>query len=100
MNELALLVALAVECVFFAGSVPAFATWGNFFEVLRFSVELGLLAIALTPILVTGGIDLSVGSTIGMTAVLFGMTVQHVSAGLAVAIALGIGLAAGALNAR
>lgn len=99
MNELALLVALAVECVFFAGSVPAFATWGNFFEVLRFSVELGLLAIALTPILVTGGIDLSVGSTIGMTAVLFGMTVQHISAGLAVAIALGIGLAAGALNA-
>jgi len=99
MNELALLTALAVECVFFAGSAPAFATWGNFFEVLRFSVELGLLAVAQTPILITGGIDLSVGSTIGMTAVLFGLTTQQLPTGLAIVIALGIGLAAGALNA-
>lgn len=99
MNELALLAAIVVECVFFAGNAPAFATWGNFFEVLRFSVELGLLSTAMTPILITGGIDLSVGSTVGMTAVLFGITAQHVSPGLAVAVALGIGLVAGALNA-
>ncbi len=99
MNEIALLAAVAVECVVFAASAPAFATWGNFFEVLRFSVELGLLSTAMTPILITGGIDLSVGSTVGMTAVLFGVTAQHVSPGLAVVVALGIGLAAGALNA-
>lgn len=99
MNELALLAAIVVECVFFADNAPAFATWGNFFEVLRFSVELGLLSTAMTPILITGGIDLSVGSTVGMTAVLFGITAQHVSPGLAVAVALGIGLVAGALNA-
>ena len=30
----------------------------EFFEVMRFSVELGLLALALTPVIITGGIDL------------------------------------------
>jgi len=38
---------------------------GNFFEITRFSVELGLLAVALTPVIVAGGIDLSVGSMMG-----------------------------------
>src|SRR5262249_42929129 len=47
-------------------------TAGNFFEVLRLSVELGLLAIALAPVIITGGIDLSVGSMMGLAAVAFG----------------------------
>ena len=36
------------------------------FEITRLSVELGLLAVALTPVIVTGGIDLSVGSMMGL----------------------------------
>ena len=100
-GELSLLAALLVEYVFFAASAPSFATLGNFFEVLRFSVELGLLALALTPILVTGGIDLSVGSSVGMTAVLFGMLTRtaHVPMLPAVLLALLVGLLAGGLNA-
>jgi ribose/xylose/arabinose/galactoside ABC-type transport system permease subunit/ABC-type sugar transport system substrate-binding protein len=100
-GEWALLFALVMECVFFAASAPSFATWGNFFEVLRFSVELGLLAVALTPILITGGIDLSVGSTIGLTAVLFGAMTQgaHLPIATAVLLSLAVGLVAGALNA-
>lgn len=98
LNELALVAALLWECVFF-GAAPAFATWNNFFEILRFSVELGLLATAMTPILITGGIDLSVGSTIGMTAVVFGIAYQRTSLEMAIAVALGTGLAAGILNA-
>ena len=39
----------------------------------RLGVELGLLAIALTPVIVTGGIDLSVGSMMGLAAVMFGV---------------------------
>ena len=34
---------------------------GMALEVLRLSVEIGLLAVALTPVIVSGGIDLSVG---------------------------------------
>ena len=40
--------------------------------MVRLSVELGLLALALTPIMITGGIDLSVGSMMGLAAVVFG----------------------------
>ncbi len=100
-GEWALLAALVFECVLFAALSPSFATWGNFFEVLRFSVELGLLAAALTPILITGGIDLSVGSTIGLTAVLFGVMTQsaHLPLAFAVLLSLLVGLLAGALNA-
>ena len=50
-----------------------FFTLANFFEVVRLSVELGLLALAMTPIMITGGIDLSVGSMMGLAAVVFGV---------------------------
>lgn len=50
-----------------------FATPGNALEVARISTEVGLLAIALTPVIVSGGIDLSVGSLMGLSAVLCGM---------------------------
>jgi rhamnose transport system permease protein len=101
VGEWALLLALVVEVLFFSSAAPSFASWGNFFEVLRFSVELGLLAVALTPILITGGIDLSVGSTIGLTAVLFGVMTQtmHLPTLAAVFLSLLLGVVAGALNA-
>src|SRR5713101_1150577 len=63
---------LAVEVGVFAVIGTNFATLGNSFEVLRLSVEIGLLALALTPVIITGGIDLSVGSLMGLSAVLFG----------------------------
>ena len=73
----------------------------NFFEVLRLSVELGLLALALTPVIVTGGIDLSVGSLLGLSAVLFGKMCRDggVEPWLAVLATLAIGALAGSLNA-
>src|SRR2546429_5204694 len=71
-GEWALLLALALEVAIFSAIAENFFTWGNFFEMIRFSVELGLLALALTPVIVTGGIDLSVGSMMGLTAVVFG----------------------------
>ena len=50
-----------------------FRTWDNFFKVLQLIVELGLLALAMTPVIVTGGIDLSVGSLLGLSAIVMGM---------------------------
>ena len=45
--------------------------------MVRASVEIGLLALALTPVIVTGGIDLSVGSLMGLCAVVFGRGVAR-----------------------
>jgi len=95
-----LLLALAVEIALFAFIAQNFFTIGNFFEVVRISVELGLLAIALTPIIISGGIDLSVGSMMGLSAVIFGAAVQdwHLPLPMAAALALAAGAAGGTLN--
>src|SRR5579862_8773587 len=71
-HELVLLAILLAECLYFASIGPRFATRDNIFDILRHSVEVGLLALALTPIMLTGGIDLSVGSLLGLCAVVFG----------------------------
>ena len=60
-GEWVVLVALLAEIAVFAAIAPRFASVANFVEVLRLSVELGLLAVALTPVVISGGIDLSVG---------------------------------------
>jgi rhamnose transport system permease protein len=96
-----LLVALLIEGAIFSFASPAFLTWGNLLEILRFSVELGLLAVALTPILITGGIDLSVGSTIGLVAVTFGIAWHnfHLPVIVAILFALLVGCVCGSINA-
>src|SRR5437588_12824690 len=63
---------LLVEILIFSKTGSNFATRGNLFEVLRLSTEIGLLALVMTPIILTGGIDLSVGSLLGLCAILFG----------------------------
>jgi len=94
-------VLIVAEMAVFAAIGQNFLTLGNLFELLRLSVELGLLALALTPVIVTGGIDLSVGSLLGLSAVLFGKMCRD--GGLPPAVAalatLAIGALAGGLNA-
>ena len=46
-----------------------FATAENAANIIRHSTEIGLLALVLTPVILTGGIDLSVGSLIALSAV-------------------------------
>src|SRR5438445_9305486 len=71
-HQLVLALLLALEVAVFSVIGTNFFTLNNGFEVLRLSVELGLLALALTPVIVTGGIDLSVGSLMGLSAVVLG----------------------------
>ncbi len=99
--EWVLVAALVLEIALFAVIAPEFATLGNFFEVSRLSVELGLLAIALTPVLITGGIDLSVGSMMGLAAVMFGVANRDWGLPIPAAalVSLLVGGAGGALNA-
>ena len=100
-GEWILLLALLAEIVVFSAIANNFFTRGNLFEIVRTSIEVGLLALALTPVIVSGGIDLSVGSMMGLAAVVFGAAWQDWHAPLAVAagLALLVGCAGGALNA-
>src|SRR5215510_13057003 len=99
-NEWALVAMLFVETAVFAFIGDNFFTGANGFEIIRLSVEVGLLAIALTPVIISGGIDLSVGSMMGLSAVLFGAAVQdwHLPLPIAAAVALATGATGGAIN--
>jgi rhamnose transport system permease protein len=100
-GEAWLLGVLAIELLLFGATTPYFLSWANGVEIIRFSVELGLLALALTPVIVAGGIDLSVGAMMGLAAVSFGIFWQdwHLPIPIAVMLTLAVGAAGGALNA-
>src|ERR1041385_9081255 len=71
-NEWVLLLVIVIECAIFSITGNNFLSAANAFEITRLSVEIGLLALMLTPIIITGGIDLSVGAMIGLSAVVLG----------------------------
>lgn len=100
-HEVVLLGLLALEWFYFNSVGPRFGTLDNSFDILRHSVEIGLLALALTPIILTGGIDLSVGSLLGLCAVVFGKLWRDAGVPLpaAAACTVLIGALAGGLNA-
>lgn len=109
-HETILLVVLLVEWLLFyhfgtsvnrRGMTVGFGTMDRQFDILRHSCEIGLLALALTPVILTGGIDLSVGSLLGLSAIMFGKLWHDagMSVGAAAACALGIGSLGGGLNA-
>jgi len=92
---------LAAEVLVFSVIGRNFRSAENAFEIVRLSAEIGLLALALTPVIITGGIDLSVGSLMGLSAVLFGKMWRdgHLPLPVAGMLTLGLGGLAGLLNA-
>ena len=98
--QLGLALVLVLEIAIFSLTGRNFATRDNAFEIARLCVEVGLLALAMTPVILTGGIDLSVGSLMGLSAVLFGKLVRDAGwpVGAAIAATLLAGAAAGAAN--
>ena len=99
-HEWVLLLVLLFEIVVFSIAGDNFFTAANAFEITRLSVEVGLLALALTFVIITGGIDLSVGSMMGLVAVVLGALWRdaHLPIAVAAGITLLLGLVGGALN--
>lgn len=94
-----LALALLLEVALFALLSGPFATLANAFEVVRACAELGLVALALLAVMKSGGIDLSVGSMMGLAAVVLGAThAAGLPLALAAALALGVGALGGTLN--
>lgn len=95
---LALLIIVAVGMLFNADG--AFFKWGTHRDMLRHISRYGILACGMTMVIISGGIDLSVGSVLGLVAVLSSMLCIHwgVPAVFAVPLCLLAGLACGALS--
>ena len=100
-HECVLLVVLVVEIFLFDALGRKFLTSANIANIVRQSAEIGLLALVMTPIILTGGIDLSVGSLMGLCAIVFGMLWGDAgwAPWLAAAGAVLAGAVGGALNA-
>jgi ribose transport system permease protein len=76
-----------------------FATRQNLFNVTRNFAFVAIIAIGMTAVIITGGIDLSVGAVLVLSGMVIGMTMNAgMSIWLAVPLALGVSLLAGAVN--
>ena len=89
------LVLLVVELVVFTAINPNFLSPQNISNTLVFTVELGLIALAMTLLMTSGEFDLSVGSLFGFTPVL--MWTLFNSGAVSLELAFAVGLVAAAL---
>ena len=94
------LVALVVICLVMSWLQPrAFASMDNFFNITRNFAFVGIMAMGMTAVILTGGIDLSVGSIMGLVGVVCGLILQAEQHWLlAVVGGLAAGVACGAIN--
>lgn len=94
-----ILALLVAEVVFFSIFARHYLTVSNFANVLLQSTELALIAAGMTVLIIQGGIDISVGSVLGLAALVAArMEMAGLPAALAVLGALGVGLGMGAVN--
>ena len=79
---------------------PTFLTPGNITDLLMRMSPLGMLAIAETIVLISGGFDLTIGVVMALSAAVLGvLSAAGAPFGLALAAALASGVAVGVLNA-
>ncbi|MDF2974991.1 MAG: sugar transporter permease [Microvirga sp.] len=70
-------IALLLICLVMSWLQPAaFATTDNFFNITRNFAFIGIMALGMTAVILTGGIDLSVGSIMGVVGVVCGLILQ------------------------
>jgi ribose transport system permease protein len=95
---LALVLVLGIGCLFNADG--AFFKIGTHRDALRQASVFGILACGMTVVIISGGIDLAVGSVLALSAVAFSLMNIHWgwSPWLSIALALGVGMACGAVS--
>lgn len=100
-QETILFVILVVGVLLMSTLSDVFLTPENLLNQGRLATEIALIALPMTLIIITGGIDLSVGSIAGLTAIMIGVAWESWGLPLeaAVAVALVIATACGAFNA-
>jgi ribose transport system permease protein len=92
-------IALAILVTVMTASEPSFGTSDNAANVTRNFAPFGIMALGMTLVIITGGIDLSVGSVMGLVAIVAGLLLtKEYPWYFAGAMGLLTGLACGAFN--
>lgn len=99
-HETILAVILVAALALLTAENERFLTAANLLNQGRLLTEVGLIAVVMTFVIVTGGIDLSVGSILGLCAILLGefWKTLGLPLGLAIALSLAVGTLAGVVN--
>lgn len=100
LQGLTLLVLLALMWVLLAFGTRSFWTFNNITNLLRQGAMTAILSIGETFVIITGGIDLSVGAIVGFTSVIIAWLLTHgFPIWIAVVLTLAIGVAIGTFHA-
>ena len=99
-HETLLAAVLIVALAILGAYNDRFLTLDNLLNQGRLMAEVGLIAMPMTFVIITGGIDLSVGSVVGLCAIALGYSWKNLGVPLpaAIVIALALGALAGFVN--
>jgi ribose transport system permease protein len=104
LSQFLIILAVAAECLVFGFLSSSFLTLNNFVNVALQIAIYGVLAVGMTLVIITGGIDLSVGSVVALAGVMAAGVLEKMTGhpllgiGLAVAVGIGIGTLSGAFS--
>lgn len=101
VSKYGIIIAFFVLCAALAMISPYFLTTNNIINVLRQTSINGILALGMTFVILTRGIDLSVGSMVAcaaMVAASFATGVGNTAVFAPIVLGLGVGLALGSIN--
>lgn len=100
LQQLLAFASLIVICVFFSFASPFFLSYGNFTAILFSTVVIGTLAIGTTFVIISGGIDLSLGTGMALCAVMSGVFLVDMNLPLVIGVlaAIGFGGLIGLIN--
>ncbi len=99
-RELSLFIVLIILCVFLQLRNNTFLTPGNINDLLVNATIMAILAIGMMCVLLIGGIDISIGSTLALSGMITALILKDnpdLPVPLAFAISMGVGLACGFL---
>ena len=93
------LIAVILACIFLSFATDSFATTKNLYNITRNVTFVAIIALGMTMVIITGGIDLSVGSVLCLCSMVLAVT-MHAGYSIEVGIAASIGtaLVVGAFN--
>ena len=97
-TQLALCAAYFILIIVFSFASPVFFTMRNFMNILSYSSVIGVTAVAMCFGIISGSLDLSVGSVIALTGIAIAQVIPHVGTFWAIVAGLGVGAACGAFN--
>jgi len=98
-TEIAIALAIALLLLAVGSQVPQTLSWGNFANITQAGAPLILMALGVLLVVITGGIDLSVGSVFSLTGMVAAQAMANGAGGVEAGfIGLSVGLVFGSIN--